>query len=296
MKKLYFILNFTLLILPSCSRIEMAANWADTYILNQMDKYFDVNSMQSQFIKKALKEDIETIKHDVFPGAADQFEHLQKLFESNKAITIADIDKAEDELKAVFFKAIKIFEPNAQEFVKKLDQKQLAVFKVVFNKKMRELNEEMEKPDKASDKRFNRIRSQMQSWLGNLNKAQLAAIEEFSRHNLPPLKEIIKNREKIAQQFLESFQSPDKLKSFIHTLFVNYESLRDPEYVKAVEADHKKLQGLIAEILNSMTPEQRKHVIETLKDRIDQLRKISAKKGNLGKEENVRLDGHFTSL
>lgn len=261
----------------------MAANWADTYILNRIDHFFDVNSMQSQFVKKAVNEDIMVIKMEIFPRVATEFEGVQKSIESNTPISLDQFVRREEILKKIFFDSIKIFEPNAQQFVKKLSASQLEVFQKVFDKKMGELREDLENPATAKKKRFERIKTQMQSWIGTLTNDQLLEIQAFSNDNLYPLKESIKNREKISREFIASFQNEVTKRKFINRLFTDYESMRDPDFVKASETDQQKLYGLIVNLLNKMTAEQRKHLVETLKDRIEQLRKSTEKnKSRLG--------------
>lgn len=284
MKKLYFVFNLSLLLLPvSCSRIELAANWADTYIVNHIDKYFEVSSMQSQFIKKAVKDDVDAIRKKIFPNVADELERFQKKIESNTPIAYQDIDQSQLELKKIFYDTVAIFEPNAQVFVKKLTSQQLDIFKSAFDKKTKEMESDLENPAEAKKKRFNRIKDQFQSWVGTLNNEQLFIIQQFTADNLPPLKEQLKNRDRLSKEFLDSFKNDESRNKFVTQLFTNYESMRDPEYAKASNVYQKKVFELIVVMLNQLTPEQKKHLIDTLKDRAEQVRETAQnKKGFLG--------------
>lgn len=284
MKKLYIVFNLSLLLLPtSCSRIELAANWADTYIVNHIDKYFEVNSMQSQFIKKAVKDDVDEIRKKVFPSVADELESFQKKIESNTVFTFQDIDHSQLELKKIFYDTVAIFEPNAQVFLKKLTTQQLEIFKSTFDKKTKELESDLENPADAKKKRFHKIKDQFQSWVGTLNNDQLFIIQQFTADNLPPLKEQLRNREKLSKEFLDSFKNAQSQSKFVSQLFTNYESMRDPDYAKASSIYQKKLLELVVVILNQLTPEQKKHLIDTIKDRAEQIRETAQnKKGFLG--------------
>ena len=92
-----------------------------------------------------------------------------------------------------------------------------------------------------------------------------------------PLKEQILNRNKLSLEFIKSYPDKVKRKNFIHQLFSNYESIRESSYAKAINENEQKYYELLVVILNSLNFEQRKYLTKILKDRIEQVSKISEK-------------------
>lgn len=261
-----------LMILFSCSRIDLAANWADTYITNQLDKYFDINSIQSQFVKKNLKEDIKSIKRIIFPRAADE---LEKVFKETNEIRTYNrelIVAHEKTMKAIFYDALKIFERSAVGFATQLNAGQLQAFKKEFNEKTDDIRKILNDPTESRDKRYEKIRKFIESWIGNLNNDQKKDLRNFCQLNLFPYREQIINREKLSNGFYEVFNDLDKRKLYVSELFLNYESMRDTLYTQVITDDQDKMIDMIVKIANKMTEDQRNHLRSTLKDRIKQLR------------------------
>lgn len=261
----------------SCSRIELASTWADGYIYNQIDKYFEVGSMQAQFLKKALREDIERVKKEIFPAAASELERFSVLIEKDILFNAEMVEGVHLRFKNLFYKGLAIFEPNAQAFVQKLATEQIETFKKVFNRRSEELNKDLADPPNANKKRIDKIEEQFEIWLSSLNEGQKFEIQKFVNDNQFPLKEQIINREKIYKDFLESYNQKNKSTPFIHQLFTNYESMRDAPYEKSYDVYLKNSFVMIASVLNKISPIQKKYISGILKDRIDQLRKASEK-------------------
>ncbi len=276
MRNYYFI--FLIFIVTNCSRIEFATDWADTYLTTQIDHYFDINSLQARFVKTGLKEGIQQVRVKIFPKIAEEFKKILSEVDKMVPFTGEIVAQHELNLKNIFYETLSIFEPSSVEFSTQLNIDQLENFKKEFQKKNKDLLEDLGNPSEMKDKQFNKIRKQLEAWIGNLNSAQKKELEKHCALNPTPLREMVRNRELLAQQFGESFPVMEKRKKFVSDILLSYEKMRDPEYSKIVQEDQKSLFATIADILNHMTNDQRKHLSETLKDRIQQLKNASEKK------------------
>lgn len=261
------------------------------YIADHIDQYFDMNSMQSLFVKKAVKEDIDKIKTEIFPGVAAELDRIELLIKSKTAVSSEQISRSHTEFKKIFYEGLKIFEPSAQKFVQKLSNDQIETFKKEFKKKSLELAVDLENPDGAIEKRFDVIRNQIEIWIGSLTIEQRLLVQNFTKVNVLPLKELIHNREKLSKEFLDSFKSSADQRKFINTLFTNYESMLEPAYRRAAEFDLKKYFELIASVLNKLEPKQRNHLIVIISERSQEMKKMF--QDNQDKKEKVRLTDFF---
>ena len=275
MRKFNLSVSFLLslaVVLSACSRIDLATSWADTYIANQLDKYFDINNIQSQFIKKNLKDDIQAIKKTIFPRAADELEKVQKEMNEVKVYNREMFVSHEKAMKDIFYSGLKIFEPSAVGFVSQLNEAQLNAFKKEFKSKTDDIQQLVSDPNKSRDKRYDKTKKYIEGWIGSLTNDQKKDLRNFCQLHLFPYREQILNREKLAREFLEMFPDMEKRKKYVSDLFLNYESLRDTVYAQLALEDKDKFIDLLVKIANNMTSDQRKHLQNTLKDRIGQLR------------------------
>ncbi len=278
-KLFVFFALFVSFFLGSCSRIDVATNFADTYIAAQLDKYFDINSIQSEFVKKSLKHDIVSIRRIIFPKAADE---LEKVLKENDEIRTwnKDIFMAhEKSMKEIFYSSIKILEHSAVEFTSQLKPEQLKAFQKEFRKKTEDIQELVDDPKKSREKRFDKTRKFIEGWIGSLTNGQKKDLQNFCQLHLFPYREQIQNREKLSKGFADAFPDLEKRKQYVSELFLNYENLRDPQYTSVVLEDQDKLMDFIVKLANSMNDDQRNHLRSTLKDRIKQLRESATGSG-----------------
>jgi len=272
MKIFFRALLFVSFFIVSCSRIDVATNFADTYIANQLDKYFDINSIQSQFVKKTLKKDIVSIRRIIFPKAADELEKVLKETDEvknwNKDLIIAH----EKSMKEIFYSSIRILEQSAVEFASQLTPEQLKAFQKEFKKKTEDIQDLVDDPRESREKRYDKTRKFIEAWVGSLTNAQKKDLQNFCQLHLFPYREQITNREKLVKGFADSFPDVAKRKQYVSELFLNYENLRDPEYARLVLEDQDKLFDFLVKLYNSLNEDQRNHLRSTLADRIKQLR------------------------
>ncbi len=245
--------------------------WVDSYITDQIDNYFDINNLQSQFIKKSLEDDIEKIRKIIFPRIAQEMMKVLNEVNGKTVFNEKIISDHEEEFKKIFYEGLKIFEHSAVEFSSKLTIKQLESFKNEFGLKTKILRDETRDRLALREKRFTKIREQLESWIGILTVEQRAVLKVFCDENVFPYEEQILTREKLSSEFAESFSDKNKRRKFVSKLFLHYESMRDPSYTKALLEDQKKLHAFFAKILNEATEKQKIHLSGVLQDRIDKL-------------------------
>jgi hypothetical protein len=64
-------------------------------------------------------------------------------------------------------------------------------------------------------------------------------------------------------------------RAFVESLFTKYDSMMDSNYKKTVTEKNKRVAEFFTTILNNISPDQKKILIDTIRDRANQLVKIS---------------------
>ena len=259
----------------ACSRSELAMNWADGFITNYIDQYFDMNSLQLQLLEKSLDEDLLKVRKIVFPQLADKLQKINLDIEGRILFNESLVSSYATDFKGIFKSGLIIFEPSAENFVNQLSASQVQSFKNKFDKKTKELEKVAGNILGARKKRYDNLKTQLESWIGTLDSDQKADIEKYADANPFPLEEQILNRNKLAAEFVKVFPDKNKRTKFIHELFYNYESLRAPQYAKLMDEGRHKDFEIIAVILNKMTSYQKKTLARKLFDRAEQVKKMA---------------------
>ena len=119
------------------------------------------------------------------------------------------------------------------------------------------------------------MKKQYDSWMGSMSSAQKKELEKFTSQNPSPVNEIIYQRQALAHEFIKVHPDKAARKQFVEKLFTQYESLYEPGFSKVSKERNAKVVKNVTAILNMMSDDQRKVLVETLRDRANQLKKIS---------------------
>ena len=269
MKKIVLFFFIVFCVVTSCSRLDLAVNLANTYVANKVDDFFDLTGEQSKWLKQALVRDIDKVKKTIFPQLAAEMFKISQTINTQKSFDTGSVLNSYNRLEGLFYDGLRVFSSSAVAFVDKLSPAQVDYFQKEADKKFSEMKED---PNKKS---YNKIKKQFDSWAGGMDSKQKKELKVFVDRNPPPIKESIYNRQSLVHEFVRSY--PDKVarRKYVEKLFTNYDSMLDPSYKKVLVEKHNKVAAFVTNILNKMDEDQKKTLAETIRDRANQLIKIS---------------------
>lgn len=260
---------FALFFFSSCSRLDLAVNLANTYIVNKADSFFDLSADQYKWLKKTLSNDIQKVKKVIFPQLASEMFKIAQTLEGQKNYDSFTVLHSYNRLEGLFFDGLRLFASSAVAFADKLSPNQMEYFQKQADKKFTEMKVNPQK------KSYNRIKKNFDSWIGGINSHQKKEIRDFVFTNPPSINESVENRKNLIHDFLKSFSDKVARKEYVEKLFTSYESMQDTGYKKIVLEKHKKIAAFVTSILNKIGEEQKQTLIDNIRDRANQLIKIS---------------------
>lgn len=269
MKKIVLFLLIIVCIVTSCSRLDLAVNLANSYVTNKADDFFDLTGEQSKWLKKALARDIEKVKKTIFPQLAAEMLKISQTIDTQKTFDSATVLLGYNRLEGLFYDGLRIFAPTAVGFVDKLVPAQIDYFQKEADKKFSEMKED---PNKKS---YKKIKKQFDSWAGGMSSKQKDELKMFVDKNPPPAKEVVYNRQHLVHDFVRSFHDKVARKKYVERLFTNYDSMLEPGYKKVLIEKHNRVASFVTSILNKMPEDQKKTLVETIRERANQLIRIS---------------------
>jgi hypothetical protein len=255
--------------IQSCSRLDLVVNLANSYLTNKADDYFDLTKDQKRWVSDALEKNIAKVKKTILPQLAAEMFKAADVVSSKRPIDGIVTYSAYERLENLMFQGLRIFTDDVVAFTNKLTPKQVDYFQNKFDKKVAELR------DDPSKKSYDKIKKQFDSWMGSVTSAQKASLKKFVEKNPPPTSETIFNRQLLAHGFIKAYPDPVARKKYVEKLLINYDSMIDKDYAKIINEKNKKVSDFVTSILNTMSDGQRSVLVETLRDRANQLIKIS---------------------
>lgn len=271
--KIQFIFLCALVGLNSaCSRLDLAYDWADTYIASKVDDYFDTSYQQNKNLKKSLQQDLAKMKDDVLPGWIQNAKQLEKevaegTLNENKVASVFSVVMSD----VVQFSSH--FCDTAVNFISSTNPKQLQYFATSFHKRT---EEDLDKW-RNTKRSFNDVRDKYYKYfnmfLGSLTSQQKDLVEKHLIESPFPMELRIKNKEWVFNHFIKQ-DSPEKREAFVKDFYAHPENYDMPEYQAAYKLYQKNLEKLISQVLLSLTSQQKKELRANLLEKVAQLEKI----------------------
>lgn len=270
MKKTVLVLLSFLTLASSCSRIDLAVYFADTYVINKTDDYFDLSSEQKKWLKHALKSNIQKVKQIIFPQLAQEFLRAAEVIETQKNVDVEQALIFYQRLKNLIYEGARIFSSDAALFSERLTMRQALYFQKEMDEKLIDMHR-----DDSNKETYKRYKKHFDSWIGYMTLSQKKSLQSFVEGGPTLTKEKIFNRQIMSHEFIKSFAQREVRSRYVKGVFAQYESMRDPGFNTLAEAYNRRLVGYVASFLNNLKNDQRETLIENLRDRANQLIKIS---------------------
>ena len=264
------ILSLTILFLAtSCSRLDLAVNLANTYLANKTDDFFDLTHEQSKWLKRSLNHDIEIIKKSIFPQLASEMFKVAEIISTHRFLETMTVFDTYKRFEGLFYASLKVFAPTAMALSEKLGPVQINYFQKEANRKFNEMKKDPER------KSYKRIKRHFDSWIGSMTSGQKKDLKSFINKNPSPVGDVINHRQNLIHEFVSYSSDKIERKKFVERVFTNYESMVEPQYKAIINGKHKRVAAFVTNILNGLTENQRETLVETIRERANQIIKIS---------------------
>ncbi|WP_413568265.1 DUF6279 family lipoprotein [Bdellovibrio sp. HCB117] len=267
-----FILIACAVSVSACARMDIAVNWADTFIAGRVDDYFDISSEQSKNLKKSLQGDFKKIKSDVLPQWINSAKQLEKDV-ANNVLDEHKVNTAFDLVMKNVEHFTSHFSKTAVDFIASTDGEQLSYFQKSFKEKNEDDLKDIQsrKYEKNQKKRYFKY---FEMFIGDLSDEQTALIEKHLKESPYPAELKIKNREHVFHVFMQKRTQPEELKNFVARFSQQPDAYNLPEYNEAVKNYQARLKSLLTRVLTTLSPKQKKELCDNLLKKVAQLEKI----------------------
>ena len=273
-----FLLAFGLFALTSCSSIQLAYSQLDRWMRWQLDDYVDLSGEQKQQLAIALESFHSWHRQTQLPRYAEFLEQLATKVEAGQ-IEELRLQSIEEQTYEFADTAGKQLYAYLMPLVAGLSPEQVTELEQNLREKRRESLEKWQKsPEKIQRKRNRRIRHESERWLGSLSDEQEALITAWvAEVEYNPLYRD-HQRQLWQARFIELLRTkPEGYQAQIRDLMTNPQQLWSEEYRQMQERRHSQARALSEKILASTTPQQRRHLTDTLRDYAEDFRILASR-------------------
>jgi hypothetical protein len=254
------ILIFISISISSCSRVDLALKWADTFLYYELKSEFDFAGKQKPIVESVSNTVVAELKKDWLPTAAMRFKILSekvdlKSKEDIKAVLESEVAFIQDHLKKMYA----IAAGQVPNITKTITEENWTYFKEEFEEK----NE-----DVLSEEPENKIQENLEAFLDSLTKEQKELIKVWTKENPSNVKLRVENRRHIMNQINAKVTpwSADKWNDAILAWIKDPQAMNLPAYETYLKKRTDSMIALLVEIFSTVTDKQRKNLKENLLD------------------------------
>ncbi|MBB3059311.1 DUF6279 family lipoprotein [Microbulbifer rhizosphaerae] len=264
-----------LLLLASCSSVQLAYNHMDRWIRWQLDDYVDLKGTQKQQLAAALDSFHRWHRQTQLPDYANYLEQLADRVQQSQ-FTSAELQTVEKQVRVFWDTASTQFYDLLLPLAATLDSGQIDELEENLQEKREESLEKWRSPEKIQRRRLKQIRKHSRRWLGKLSGEQEALIAEWvaqAAYN-PLLRD--QQRQLWQARVIELLRrKPEGYLQQLRDLIVNPQQLWSEEYRRMQDQRHRQIRSLSERILATITPEQRLHLEAALRSHAGDFRSLS---------------------
>lgn len=273
------VIGLALALLSGCSAMRLAYTNADTYLVWQADRYFDLTTAQRSELRRIVTRLMDWHRAEQLPKYAQLAD--QAAARVTRGLTQEDLDWIWGGVNEALRDTLVAAAREAAPLVDQLTPEQIAHLESRLARENRDFAKEFleRKPEERRERRLKRASEQVEDWIGDLSDAQEARVKRYSEA-LPLTDEMRDARRKRAQgEFVAIARGKEaarRLAGWAEHLFpggayVGFE----PAHAAALRRGQAEYQRMLLDLDRGLTPAQRRHAVERLKALADDFRQLS---------------------
>ena len=242
----------------SCSRVEVAFDWAPRIMTNYLDDQFDFSSKRYTAVKTAFKKDLEQNKSLI---KEEILKHLDTLIEQTSQSEVTD-EKMKNfilQIQETQKKIVYAFKPTFEEVLKPMPPEELSYFKSELEKRWKKIDERQQDEADFKKRMIKRFKDSMESYFNDVTPAQIQMYEVYFNENKDRIKLRPQKRQEWFKKFEELFTNKEELVTWVLKISANETSQKTPEQAKEDQASIEISQKFMQNLWPTLTDKQKNY-------------------------------------
>ena len=245
--------------------------FADTIILFQFDKIFDLTDRQEEYLKKKIDDWLNWIKTEKKSDIRNTLFYIRK--SSLDGIDPAEQKEIRYRLKSLMRSLAHKIKPDLIPFLKSLSDKQIQTFAEYLSESNDDIRELAESKDYKREK-CEQLEERLEKLYGFVNKDQLTRIYNFSatqEHTKKYLNQKIISQEFSLEMLRQGREDPIKMSNLIQWFLTSPKLLRPKTFINQYETLSAAWRDSMSKTNLLMNKKQRKNFTQNIDDLINDL-------------------------
>lgn len=251
----------------ACTRLaymnaSLAYAQATPLIAWTVDGYVDLHHDQKDWLRARLDRAMDWHRERELPA----YRHfLASVAErSDRAFTDAEVAAAWADVREDYRRVVTHILPDAADFLMSLDDGQLAQLERRFAEDNRKFVKESTRgtPEERAERTAKRAAGHLHEWIGDLEPAQRAIVDEWAARLAPLTEERLADRRYRQMEAIELARTRDRARILagLDRLLLQGESWRRPELRDKLRERERSTLHMVAVLSGTLTPAQRAHL------------------------------------
>ena len=274
--KRWLLAAFAALALAGCSGVRLVYDNADTFIRWRMLQFLDVHGEQADELDERIARFMRWHRVNALPKyARDADDAALRL---SRGLTREDLVWGYDAFTVHAREAMRVAAEQMAPLLDRLTPEQVRHIEQRIADENRKFAREFLRGSERErrEQRAQRIVERLEDWLGNLSKAQIEAVRQYSA--VAPLLNELRDRDqkRIQGEILAVIRARESRKHLADRITA-WEKGRDPAYIAARQANIDAFNRMFLEIDRLATPEQRARAVAELRRYAGEFRALAAR-------------------
>lgn len=270
--KLYRLL-FIVLLLTSCSRLDLAVSFAPRFISNEIDDALDLDSGRYKNIKNTIAADIEKNKQPLFSEVIAKIDYLLILTEK-KDISPDELKFIFQELKALQKRAVYAFKASFSEVFMPITKPELKNLQEYAGEKFKKSSDILADRNKYYRHYFKSFAHYSELLFDSASLEQEHLYRDFLDNNLEYFKSRNLSRINSVRHFDILFDKKIELLDYNLKFYAGEPTTKSEEFLKKQDTFNQNLLVFVSRYWNQASLGQKNHFRKYLLEMKSELKKI----------------------
>lgn len=264
---------FCLILMCSCSKINVAYDWAPRFAANYLDDNLDFSSERYAQVKAVIEKDLKTNKALI---KTELLQHLDTVLAAadKKELTAEELQIFVEQLKKTQSKAIEAIKPTVSEVVLNMKPEELEYLKKKTMKRWTMMEESLNDSDKYKKKNLDKFTENMKMLFDDVTTEQKKIYAEYIDENTAFVKFQLKQRQNFFQKFESKFSQKSEALDLTLKMYANDDSIKSDEQKESEKAAIKRAIEVTRKIWSSLSLEQRQYFKKTVQEYRAEIEKL----------------------
>lgn len=259
----------------SCSRLDIALNYAPRYMANQLDENFDLSSERYEKLKSRMEADIRQNKKQIVKAVVQTLDEVKALAEKKSAVSSDEIRSLNLKVRDLQRQGVYLFKPSFAELILPLKPPEIKSLTENSQARFEKSQKRLQNPDEYIERSMKGFNRAMGFMFDSASAEQKKVYRNFVTNNIDYFRLHLEHRKAHINQFNSLQSEKENLLQYSLAFYAGEESAKSEAFRVRQQKYFADLIDLQIEIWKLCSSEQIAEFIKNIDNLKTDLQKWS---------------------